>query len=155
MDTAREAAPNPHSKNMEQLRCFVRKSNILQCILQIDGPGAHELLQTIQLLFFPWSLELAIDCPTMSFPSSQQVVYSHPETIPLFLDKYKTHVNINFLLHITNFFKYHMTQQQEATLFVPFHDLEDSEKPKVWQNRLEQGTRKLGKSWKGSYGKLY
>lgn len=140
---------------MEQLRYFARKSNILQCVLQIDDPGAHELLQTIQLLFIPWSLGFALDCPTHSFPSSQQVVYSHPESNRLFLDKYKTHVNITFLLHITNFFKYHMTHQEEATLFVPFSDLEKNEKPKVWQSHLEQGTRKLGRSWKGSYGKLH
>lgn len=91
---------------------------------------------------------------TISFPASQQIVYSHPETYPLFLDKHKTRVNINFLLHITNFFKYHMTQRQEATLFVPFQDLEENAKPKAWQNKLEQGLRKLGNSWKGSYGKL-
>lgn len=152
-DSRKDAGQKAHSNNIEQLRHFVRRSNILQCVLQTDGSGTHELLQTIQLLFIPWSLEFALDCPTHSFPSSQQVVYSHPESTPLFLDKYKTHVNMSFLLHITNFFKYHMTHQQEATLFVPFNDLEASEKPRVWQSHLEQGTKKLGKSWKGSYGK--
>lgn len=150
MDTPRNAVPKLHSKNLEQLRGFVQRSNILKSILQMDG--SHELLQTIQLLLIPWSLEFKLGCPVHSFSSSQQAVYSHPETNPLFLDKYKTHVNITFLLHITNFFKYHMTHEQEATLFAPFHDLEDDEKPKLWQKYLEQGTRKLGETWKGSYG---
>lgn len=139
---------------MDQLRHFTRRSNILQCVLRY-GPKAHELLQVVQLLFFPWSLDMAMNYPTINFPASQQTVYSHPEEIHLFGDKHKTRVNINFLLHITNFFKYHMTQPQEASLFLPFQDLEDNEKPKVWQSKLEQGIQKLGKSWKGSYGKLH
>ena len=153
IDTLQEDT-RPHSRNMDQLRYFTRRSNILQCVLQ-HGPKAHELLQIIQLLFFPWSLDMAMNYPTINFPASQQIVYSHPEEIQLFRDKHKIRVNISFLLHVTNFFKYHMTQQQEATLFVPFQDLEDSEKPKVWQSKLEQGIKKLGKSWKGSYGKLH
>lgn len=93
-----------------------------------------------------------MDCPTYGFPASQQVAYSHPDAHPLFLDSCKKKVNIPFLLHISNFFKYHMTREEEATLFHHFRELEDYEKPKVWQGRLEQGTRKLNKSWKGSYG---
>lgn len=138
---------------MDLLRYFTRRSNILQCVLQ-GGSKVHELLQIIQLLFFPWSLDIAMNYPTINFPASQQIVYSHPQKTPLFRDKHKTRVNINVLLHIANFFKYHMTQQQEATLFVPFQDLEENEKPKVWCNQLGQGLQKLGKSWKGSYCKL-
>lgn len=148
-------AEKPYSKNLEQLRSYIRRSNVLRCVLRTRGRGSHGLLQTIQLLLLPWSLEFAPECPTLGFTKSQQVVYSHPERYPLFMDKYKTLVNITFLLHISNFFKYHMTQPQEATLFNPFHDLEDEEKPKMWQSHLEQGTSKLGKSWKGSYGKLH
>lgn len=145
----------PCSNNMERLNYFTRRSNLLRCVLQLDGSKVHGLLQVVQLLFFPWSLDLAMNYPTISFPASQQIVYSHPEKNPLFRDKHKTRVNLNVLLHITNFFKYHMTQQQEATLFVPFQDLEENEKPKIWQSKLEQGIRKLAKSWKGSYGKLH
>ena len=114
----------------------------------------NPLLQTIQLVFTHFSMEYATECPSSAFPESQLAVYSHPDNYPIFLDASKSTINAEFLLHTANFFKYHMTRVDECTLYIPFVRLEWVEKPRGWQSSLGQGMMKLGKSWKGSYGKL-
>ena len=90
---------------------------------------------------------------TYGFPVSQHVVYAHPKAQPMFLDENMRKVNVEYLLHIVNFFKYHMTREEEATLYPFLCNLEDSEKPRRWEGRLTQGVKQIGSSWKGSYGK--
>lgn len=92
------------------------------------------------------------------FPHSQIAVYGHPEQYPLFLDN-GFQVNIDLLMHTANFFKYHMTREDENTLFTLFKELKDDQKPRAWDSQLQQGrgvpgVKKIGSHWKGSYGKF-
>ena len=63
-------------------------------------------------------------------------------------------VNVEFLLHIANFFKYHITHKDEGILNYDFELLSHDKKPKAWQKSLEQGLSKPGSKWMGSYGKF-
>lgn len=142
------------SKNIPFLRYMVRKTNLLQ---NVCGRIARKydvatLLQALQVLFAHWSLEFSLDNPTWGFATSQKVVYSHPNTWLMFGD-YMLSVNIELLLHISNFFKYHITSQQEGTLYYLFQELSDDQKPRTWEGPLRNGVRQIGASWKGSYGK--
>ncbi|MCJ1223689.1 hypothetical protein MMC12_000332 [Toensbergia leucococca] len=145
------------SNNVAQLRRFVLTTDLLSNIFFVQSrPGITDpLMETIQLLFTHWTLELPSCRRTYGFPTSQQVVYSHPNTCPMFLDSHMRKVNIEYLLHVANFFKYHLTLPEEATLYHLFQELEDDEKPRGWQGRLEQGPKKLGSHWKGSYSYLH
>ncbi|MCJ1382641.1 hypothetical protein MMC17_005754 [Xylographa soralifera] len=84
------------------------------------------------------------------FEYSQKAVYGHPLDFPLFKDEpFKRELNLNNLLHIVNFFKYHITNQDEHSLHAPFHALLDDEKPKAWDSPVKAGLQKLGTHWKG------
>lgn len=146
------------SNNILYLRHFIRKSNLLhnvfdpRCEMVESSLLEPSLLQTIRLLFTHWSLEFPLDCPTFGFPDSQRAAYSHPDEDPLF-GRYKLSVNVDLLLHIANFFKYHIATKEEATLFHPFNDLPDDDKPRAWKGQIQDGLREIGRSWLGSYGK--
>lgn len=70
----------------------------------------------------------------------------------MFLDKYMRRINIEYVLHIANFFKYHMVRSEEHTLYQDVWMLAEDQKPKIWEEKLEDGTKPLGRYWKGSYG---
>ncbi|MCJ1427607.1 hypothetical protein MMC29_005510 [Sticta canariensis] len=152
----RGASGESVSNNITCLRYFVRRSNLLQSVFGWPSSKykSNNLLQVIQLLFMHWSLEFSLDCPTYGFPNSQRAVYSHPNELPMFGD-YKLDVNIELLLHIANFFKYHLTSEEEATLFYPFKDLAADQKPRTWKSRIGQGLSEIGSTWKGSYAYLH
>ena len=129
------------------------------------------LIQTLQLVFSHWALDLSMNPQTYSYPYSQQMVYSHPEACSLFGGLHNGKVNIHYALHIVNFFKvrlqqflfttrahtvqYHMTRVDEQTLFLNYSALSDDQKPKAWDKPLKQGVvEQLESHWKGAYGML-
>ena len=81
------------------------------------------------------------------------MVYSHPSKVPLFVDK-KWTINTEYLLHVVNFFKYHMKTETENTLYPLLCDLDPSQRPAAWERSLSQGpgVKMLEPLWKGSYG---
>ena len=93
--------------------------------------------------------------PALGFAYSQYAVYAHPDDFPLFNAKGTWQISTNLLVHIANFFKHHLTQKGEDTLYDIFSQLKEHERPKAWNSRLVQGggVKKLGKIWKGTYGK--
>ncbi|KAG8533295.1 uncharacterized protein KY384_002078 [Bacidia gigantensis] len=141
------------SNNLVQLRLFVKASNILDTVRFNVHRSDHRarLLQTIQLLLCHLQLDLSIRSQIKDFCLSQQVVYTPPSRIPLFLDKKMT-VNVGYLLHIVNFFKYHMKTEPENTLYPLLSDLESHARPTSWDGPLEHcHGDKLASAWKGSY----
>lgn len=113
----------------------------------------NPLLTVIQLLFTPWTLDLELAFQTYSFAYSQKAVYAHPNDYPFFLDKHRYIINIEYLLHIANFFKYHMIRSDEQTLYQDVGALDEDEKPKIWTEKLDEGPKQLCKYWMGSYGR--
>lgn len=118
-----------------------------------DSKPTH-LLTTIQVLCAPMllSFEPHLESHHYSFPDSQYAVYSTPSVNAIFHGTHGLDINMEFILHNINFWKYHMIREVEGTLFYPFQDLEPDERPRWWSPQpMQGGPQKLGKHWKGSY----
>ncbi|KAH0544084.1 hypothetical protein FGG08_001702 [Glutinoglossum americanum] len=143
------------SLNYDRLLSFCLSTNILKDVLLGGNMKPDPLLAITQLLLTPWCLELNLNFPTWSFPNSQQAAYLDSK-VPegqIFQGRNNQRVNAEWLLHISNFFKYHMTREEEYSLFEEFDSLDPSEKPKMWTGRLGD-VPGLAKCWKGSYAFL-
>lgn len=124
-----------------------------------ENRNIHPLLQILQLVLTHIQLNTPSDNanPALGFAYSQFAVYSHPDDFPMFSANGTWQIGTNLLLHIANFFRYHLTQKGESTLYELFSQLRAHEKPKAWDSRLVQGggVKKLGKHWKGTYAYLH
>jgi hypothetical protein len=87
-----------------------------------------------------------------SFEVSQKAVYESAKVAPIFHGFNDLQVNMEWVLHALNFFRYHMMRESENTLYVPFHDLSGLQKPLAWKRKLQDGSHKLGGDWMGTYG---
>ena len=122
--------------------------------------NVNPLLQTLRLVLthLELSIPLARASPALGFAYSQKACYTSPDMFPMCDTSDGTgtwRVSMELLLHIATFFKFHLTQKGESTLYEIFSELKTHEKPKAWNSRLEQGrgVKKLGTNWKGTYGK--
>ena len=154
------------SANLAHLHRFITAGNLLTDLFRPEKsrnrstynrdrplPKPAPLLQTTQVLCAP--LLLSFDSMLIQshygFPDSQLTVYSAAENYPIFIGCNGLDVNMEFVLHNINFWKYHMVRETENTLFRAFEALDPSERPRWWTAQLQQGVQKLGKHWKGSY----
>jgi hypothetical protein len=114
------------------------------------------LVYAIQLCLTPISLNPRF-CSmhkVSHFDLSQYQAYDTPARQPMFCGKYKQDVNLRWLLHVVNFFKYHLTAVDEGLLAHHYKDLESDQFPQPWEGRVEAGTKSLKSHWKGAYSKL-
>ena len=143
------------SNNLKELYRFVQSSNLLDSLLIGVHKSQEEsrLMQTIQVVLTHLQLDLHIRSPSQGFGLSQQAIYCLPSKMPLFLDKKGT-VNMEFMLHIVNFFKYHMTCETENTLYPLLCDLMKHERPRAWEGPIKNDAvpKMPGLQWRGSYG---
>lgn len=147
------------SNNLKVIQDFVQRSGMLRKKVYSleEKSNINPLLQTLQLVLTHLDLNTPPvgAGPSLGFAYSQFAVYSHPVDFPMFSANGTWQISKNLLLHIANFFKHHLTQKGENTLYELFRQLEPHEKPKAWDSRLVRGggVKKLGKHWKGTYGK--
>lgn len=107
-----------------------------------------------QVLIAPITLDPNIPQAVYSFPDSQAMVYASPAQAPLLFGRKKLEVNIPWVVHVVNFFRYHMLRPEEATLFSAFGELSDAERPHLWTEKIADVPEAvLGKVWKGTYCK--
>ena len=93
---------------------------------------------------------------TSIFLASQEEVYKCFTETPLFGGKNKYEINLPWLLHAANFFKFHFkTPDGEGILAHMYQQLEKSELPMAWTGKLKSGTQKLGPHWKGAFSECY
>jgi hypothetical protein len=114
------------------------------------------LVYAIQLCLTPISLNprFCHKYKVSHFDLSQYQAYDTPARQPIFCGKYKQDVNLRWLLHVVNFFKYHLTALDEGLLAYHYKDLESDQFPQPWEGRIEAGTKPLNSHWKGAYSKL-
>lgn len=162
-------------RNQEFIRQFVagpktrrarsRGTNLIDAICKTDAlfqTNAHKssrspssLVLIIQLCLLHLSLDPTI-CAARPprFPESQEQVYKCYSEEPIFKGKNKSELNLPWLLHVANFFKFHLKQQGgEGLLSHMYSCLDESELPRQWQGKLKTGTQELGKRWKGAFSK--
>lgn len=112
------------------------------------------LIYVIQLLLTPFSFDPAYcNGKVGHFDISQYQAYCTAKTQPVFNGIYKQQVNIRWLLHIVNFFKYHLKSQGEGLLAHEYQLLESDEFPQFWTGHIKGGTQPLARHWKGAHSK--
>ncbi|KAI9722263.1 MAG: hypothetical protein M1812_001735 [Candelaria pacifica] len=143
------------SHNLEQLHQIILRTNLLHIILRngFNKPLTSKLLLTLQLALTHWSLDVKLQTLIFGWEISQQVVYQPINEAPIFSGTSSVAINIEWLLHAANFFKYHLTRHDQS-LYDPFMDLEHHEKPRAWKGKIQNGVQNLSRYWKGVYAYL-
>ncbi|KAL2067253.1 hypothetical protein VTL71DRAFT_1677 [Oculimacula yallundae] len=112
----------------------------------------NSLVYVIQLLLTPFSLDPELcNGKVGHFDISQYQAYATAKVQPAFLGFYKQAVNVRWLLHIVNFFKFHLKSDGEGLLAHVYQHLGDGEFPQFWQGRIKGGTQPLARHWKGAH----
>ncbi|KAE9976183.1 hypothetical protein EG328_002735 [Venturia inaequalis] len=153
-------------RNITALEHFVKSTNIMDVIFTrapksarfgISQPG-DELIHLVQLVLS--ALALRIEHRTVwSFDVSQRMAYMSMLAEPLFKGPSGTDVNIDWALHVVNFFRYHALRSEEGTLHGPWMDLTEQNDglglPQLMKAGLSNlGPASIGQNWKGTYAFL-
>lgn len=119
-------------------------------------PLTHGLYNTIVVTLTHFFFQLdrlgRPKSPTNHFPDSQQVAYATAASRPIFTGQRGYEIDMDWCMHMVNFWKYHLTREVEMTLYNDFSTLVAGDRPKAWKKKLTTGPQKLGQFWKGSYG---
>ncbi|KAF4630370.1 hypothetical protein G7Y89_g7768 [Cudoniella acicularis] len=117
----------------------------------VSAKKEETLVLVVQLILTPLSLHPDI-CNARVFhvDLSQQQAYATAKVQPLFIGKYKQDINVRWLLHTVNFFKFHLKAPVgEGILSQEYSNLEEHQYSQPWAGVIQSGTQKLGKYWKG------
>ncbi|KAF2145396.1 uncharacterized protein K452DRAFT_342158 [Aplosporella prunicola CBS 121167] len=141
--------------NIEVLKEYAKNTELLE----IFSPSKYSQkynsgLAAIQLMCTSMCFDADLGLHNWNFNLSQKYCYMTAIEAPVFTNADKTMVNVEWLLHVVNFFKYHATNEDERTLFEPFQSLDTLEKPAMWTRSVKDNGGKLGKNWKGTYAYL-
>lgn len=153
-------------RNIEAFKDFVKRSGIIDDLFRPRPTRNHKAngrcdpvtksynhtLAAVQLMCTPSILTEPGN--VYGFEDSQVWAYATIRTAPIFGGFNKTEINMEWILHVMNFFKYHMKKHEENTLFEPFNKLTKAEQPSYWQSHIHNGPMALGVHWKGTYAYL-
>lgn len=122
----------------------------------VTGNSKGALLYVVQLCLAPFTLHPSLCKNSSNFDNSQRQVYATNEEQPIFKGVYKGEVNVRWLLHVINFFKYHVKALEEGILAHAYKMLKSNspdQLPQPWVGRIRAQTQPLGAHWKGAHGK--
>ncbi|KAK5123180.1 hypothetical protein LTR85_003378 [Meristemomyces frigidus] len=149
------------SPNVDYILRFIVNQDLLQVVFLPERRGSKDvhcmpkqLLHTIQVMLAPAMLSLKHKHLLQShfgYPQSQYTAYGTAVEHPIFGGCNNLDINMEWVLHHLNFWKYHMVRKDEQTLYEPFKELHDDETPRFWNDQLKTGGNKLGTHWKGCY----
>jgi len=147
-----------HSRNMERLEAIVKATGLLECVFRrsnVKGKRSipNPVLLTIQLILTHLTLTASPAskiAKSWGFSDSQTLVYTQNSVRPMFKGPNCQEIDIEWTLHVANFFKNHLLNQHELT-HLRYDDLTATERPQCWKKPVSPAVLKLGKHWKGSY----
>ena len=121
----------------------------------VSASTAESLVYVIQLCLTPFSLHPETCNHKIShFDISQYQAYERSSEQPMFVGKFKQDINPRWLLHVVNFFKYHLKAGGEGLLEHAYSDLDSNQYPQPWAGLIQPGVLPLGSHWKGAYSML-
>ena len=82
---------------------------------------------------------------------AQKAVYAATNTAPIFTGPNRDVVNMEWILHCMNFFKFYMTSPDEKLFDLLEDDFGPSKRPTPWSEPLKSGTYPLTTRWYGTY----
>lgn len=151
----------PRCKNQDRLLEFVVRSKLLLNDRCLPPPGRNELdcvdpmLLAVKLMCSHFLFELeGVPHHVFGMGESQQAVYTASNHAKMFHGPTHTSVNMEWLSHCLNFFRYHMMSEDAQTLHGSISELSEVQKPSVWQEPLRTGAYPLVRHWKGTYAFL-
>jgi hypothetical protein len=151
----------PTSSNLTKITDFCRKfPHFLGCIFKpaYSKPGKISTsMQIAQILVSSLSLDpYLVPQDVWQFNATQKLVYQPPATTPIFKGANNDQVNVSWVLHVINFFRYHCLRPVESTLHGPYAALEASQRPVFWKQPIvDEAKPFLGQVWKGTYGQSF
>lgn len=148
----------PRCPNMAHLQTFVLKSRIMLGGKRPPISNLHEpmndSLSAIRLMLSHFLLDQATPPGSwFAIDDAQKAVYASTNTAPIYIGPNKDVVNMEWVFHCMNFFRYHMTTP-ELPLHDAMQDLDASQRPSTWYEPLKPGSYPLGSHWKGTYAFL-
>jgi hypothetical protein len=87
------------------------------------------------------------------FDMSQSEAYADHAEQPMFIGGWLQTINVRWLLHVVNFFKYHLKFQEEGVLAHDYAVLDRDQLPQPWVGRIMEGTQPIGSHWKSACSK--
>jgi hypothetical protein len=143
---------------MRRLGMIVRSTGLLECVFRPPYvKGKRSILNPVLLVIQLILTHLALTASPTSriakawgFSDSQTLAYTPNSIRPIFKAPNCQEVDLEWTLHVANFFKNHLLNQHELT-YLRYDDLAESERPHSWTKPLSTAPLKLGKHWKGSY----
>lgn len=146
--------------------CSTHKSycDILQSVIHSDSGRTSSTLTTRNPASFTIAIQICLTAialhpdhckePAVCFEESQVEMFAAPARTKLFVGKYKEYVNFRYLLHSTNYFRFHLKEPHlQGLLSHPYKQLDADQYPRTWLGKLKPGTQEIGKQWKGVAGK--
>ncbi|KAI9739003.1 MAG: hypothetical protein M1818_005317 [Claussenomyces sp. TS43310] len=83
---------------------------------------------------------------------AQEQVYKCFSHEPIFLGGSRNEINVIWLLHVANFFKFHLLKDDSEGIYADgYINMEKGNLPRAWTGRLKNGAQQLSKRWKGTY----
>lgn len=164
------ASVQQSSLNIRYLTVFALRNSDILCKIfrpvrkQRSGKRSetpNDLLHTMQVMFAPLILNLQTpNLEVYRYPDSQRAAYATRLDQPLFRGLEELEVDMEWVLHQINFWKYHMVRREESTLFVSFENLKEEEMdtPRMWEHSIhaENGRipQHIGRIWKTCFAFL-
>ncbi|TVY34995.1 hypothetical protein LSUB1_G006947 [Lachnellula subtilissima] len=120
-------------------------------VITANKPGS--LVYVIQLALTPISLHPDYCNNRVShFDVSQMHAYSTAKAQPIFVGKVLQDINVRWLLHTINFFKFHFKSSRgEGIIANDYALLEPDQYVQPWVGLIEAGTQPLGRFWKSAH----
>lgn len=141
------------SRNTEIVRRFAIENGLLYRMCEPNENEVAPLLATVQLSLVHLSLNSAFNY-VFGYPQSQLLAYAAAKDEPIFTGFNQGIVNMRWVLHLANFFRYHMLNSDEhSSLFEALNGLSNEQKPRGWAQQPGREPAKLERHWKGTYGR--
>lgn len=116
----------------------------------------HPLLLTVKvmLMHFLVSTHMCNFGGWYALDEAQKMIYAPTNEAPLYLEPNKETVNMEWVFHCMNFFRYYMRTMGASQLYYNLEHLEDDQRPSPWTKPLKSGSYPLKTHWKGTYSFL-
>ncbi|KAF2804877.1 uncharacterized protein BDZ99DRAFT_543772, partial [Mytilinidion resinicola] len=151
-------------RNLDELSRFIESSSSLSRINRVSPTGRGDVtddtynwtLAAIQLMYSHVLFDTnRLWNHVFAFEHSQKMVYASAVMQPMFTGMDRNYINMEYILHIMNFFRYHMMRDGEShALYEAYKELSALEKPSAWDRKLKQHDDHIGDDWRGTYAYL-
>ncbi|KAF2495820.1 hypothetical protein BU16DRAFT_560682 [Lophium mytilinum] len=153
-------------RNLDELSRFIETSTTLSKINEVSLPrytsgtgvaGSYNwTLAAIQLMYSHVLFDNSrIWNEVYNFEHSQQMAYANAIEQPIFIGLDRQLINMEFILHLMNFFRHHMMHKDEShALYEAYKELSAVQKPSAWDRKLKNHDQHIGNDWRGTYAYL-